>query len=113
MQVLFQRYEYLIRIDRLDQVVGNLVAYGLIHNILFLAFRNHYYGDMRLALLDGREGLEAGQSGHIFVENNQVKMPCSAHIQRIASAHCGGHVIAFAVKEQQVRLQKVYLVIRP
>ncbi len=98
-QVLFQRYEYLIGIDGLDEVIGNLVAYGLIHNIFLFALSDHYHRYVRLTLLNGRECFEAGQARHILVEYNQIEMPRSAHIQGIASAHSRGHFIAFAVEE--------------
>ena len=98
-QVLFQRYEYLIRIDRLDEVIGDFITYGLIHNIFLFALSDHYHRYVRLALLDGRESLEASQTRHLLVEYNQIEMSRSAHIQGIAPAHSRGHVIAFALEE--------------
>ena len=44
MDVLFQRQEYLVGIDGLDQIVGNLLSDGLFHDVFFLALGHHHYG---------------------------------------------------------------------
>ena len=112
-QVFFQRYEYLVGVDGFNKVIGNFITYSLIHNVFLFALSDHYHRYVRLALLDSREGFETCQAGHILIEYNQVEMPRGAHIQGIASAHCRGHTITFAFKEQQVRFQEVYFIVRP
>ena len=39
--ILFDRQQHLVRIDRFDQVIGDFRAYRLIHDILLLAFGDH------------------------------------------------------------------------
>ena len=57
MQVLFERHENLVRIDRLDKIVGNLVADSLVHDVFLLALRNHNHRHIGMQLLDLRQRL--------------------------------------------------------
>ena len=43
-QILLYRQKHLVGIHRFDDIVGNLRADSLIHNVLLLALRNHNYG---------------------------------------------------------------------
>ena len=52
MDVLLQRQQYLVGVDGFYQVVGNLLADGLIHNVFFLALGHHNNGNLRGNLLD-------------------------------------------------------------
>ena len=57
--VLLQRQQYLVGVDGLDEVVGNLLADGLFHDVLLLALRHHHHGQRRLEFLDVLQGLQA------------------------------------------------------
>ena len=54
MDILFQGEQYLVRVDGLDEVVGNLGADGLVHDVLLLALGHHHHGHCGLHLLDER-----------------------------------------------------------
>ena len=42
--MLLERHQYLLRIDRFDQIVRYLLPYGLIHDVLFFRLRDHHHG---------------------------------------------------------------------
>ena len=72
MDILLQRQQYLVRVYRLDKVIGNLRPNGLVHDILLLALGHHHYRDGRLHLLDERQCLQPRESRHVLVQQNQV-----------------------------------------
>ena len=72
--MLLQGDENLVGVDGLYQIVGYLVADGLVHDVLLLAFGNHDYRDVGRRLFDAREGFEAGESGHVLVEDYKVEV---------------------------------------
>ena len=56
--ILLERQKNLTGIDGLDEVVGDLRSYRLLHDVLLLALRHHDDGRGRLYLLDALERLE-------------------------------------------------------
>ena len=113
MNVLFDRQQDLIRIDRFDQVVGNFRADRLVHDVLLLAFGDHNDRGHRPDLLDARQGFETGQTGHHFVEDDQIVLFRSSQIDRIVPVVAGLDVVPFPLKEQNVGLEEVDLVVDP
>ena len=59
MNILLQRQQYLVGIHWLNEIVGYLTTDGLIHDILFLTLRNHYYRNRRCNLLDTLQGVKS------------------------------------------------------
>ncbi len=47
MYILLQRQQYLVGVNRLYQIVGNLRPDGLIHNVLLLALGHHNHRHRR------------------------------------------------------------------
>ena len=44
LDMLLEAKQYLVGVDRFDEVVGNLLTYGLLHYILLFALGNHHHG---------------------------------------------------------------------
>jgi hypothetical protein len=57
--VFLQGQQHLHGIDRFDQVVGNFMTNGLVHDVFFLAFGDHYHRQGRKQGLDLVKGLDA------------------------------------------------------
>ena len=87
----------MVGIDRLYQIVGDLVADGLIHDALLLALRHHHNGHVGVDLFDQRKCFQPGQSGHILVEENDVERLLLAAIDRILPADNGDNLVAFVL----------------
>ena len=51
MQIFLDGQQYLIRVYRIYKVVGNVVSNSLVHDILLLAFGDHYHRSLRGDLL--------------------------------------------------------------
>ena len=67
MQIFLDRKKQLIRVDRLDQIVGDFVSDSLIHNAFFFALGDHHDRHCRSDFFNGGECFEAGQTGHILI----------------------------------------------
>ena len=65
--ILLQGEEYLVGVDGLDEVVGNLRADGLVHDILLLTLRHHDDGCGWLYVPDELQRLKTAQSWHLLV----------------------------------------------
>ena len=76
--VLLQREQDLIGIDGLDEIVGYLLADGLIHDILFLALGDHHHGGGRRQLFDALQRLQTAEARHLLVEQHQVERSFAA-----------------------------------
>ena len=66
--VLLERQQYLVGVDGLDKVVGNLLSDGLFHDVLFLALGNHDHGQRGMQLLDALESLQTAKARHLLVK---------------------------------------------
>ena len=111
--MLLYGYKYLVGVHRLDEVVGNLAAYSLVHYIFFFALGNHYHGRLRLPLLYQSESLKPGKSRHILVEYYQVERLGHGHVERVAPVVRSHDVVAAVAQKEQVGLEKVYLIVGP
>jgi hypothetical protein len=68
---------------------------------------------MRLALLDQSKSLEAGESGHILVKDNEIEVLTVSEGESIAAVVGSDKFIALVAQEHQVGLQQVDLIVGP
>ena len=113
MHVLLDREQHLIGVDGFDEVVGDLRADGLVHDVLLLALGHHDDGRRGAHLLDLGKGFESRHAGHHFVEDDQVVGSFGSHVDRVVSVVAGVHFIALLFEEQDVGLQEFDLVVHP
>lgn len=111
--VLFQGQEYLVGVYRLDEVIGNLRTYGLIHDVLLFALGAHYDWRSRLNVLYLLQGLQSAESRHHLVEQDKVKGLPFAFLYCVGAVADGNHLIAFLLQEDDVCLQQLYFIIHP
>ena len=102
--VLLQHQQDLVGVDGFDEIVGNLLADGLLHNILFLALSDHHNRCRGRNLLDALKGLKPGEAWHLLVEHHQVKRPFTAQVYGIGAVAARCHFIAFLFEEDDVCL---------
>ena len=113
MEILFDGEEELVGVDGFDEVVGYLIADGLVHNALLFALSNHDDGHGWVNLLDRGKGLKSGESGHVLIEEDEVEGLFAATVYRVLSADDGRHVVAFLFEEKDVGLEEVDLIVGP
>ena len=111
--VLLQRQQYLVGVDRLDEVVGNLGADGLVHDVLLLALGHHHHRHGGLHLLDERQRLESREARHILIEQDKVIVAFAATIQRITSVGRRVHLVVLSLEKKDMGTQEFYLVVNP
>ena len=111
--VFFQGQQDLARVDRFDEVVGNFRADCLVHDVLFLAFGHHDDGHVGPELLDLRQGLEAAESGHVLVEQDEVEIFLAATVYGVGAVRGGHYVVVLFGQEEDVRAEHFDLVVHP
>ncbi len=111
--VLLDREQHLIGVHGLDEVVGDLRADGLVHDVLLLALGHHDDGRGGAHLLDLGERFESRHAGHHFVEDYQVVGPFGSHVDRVVAVVAGVYFVALLFEEQDVGLQQFDLVVHP
>ena len=99
--------------DRLDQVVADASAEGVLHDVLLFALGHHDHWHGGPPLLDGAEGVQPCQAGHLLVEQHQVGLRCLQLFQRIGAGAYGIDCITFLFEEEDVGLEEVDLVVGP
>ena len=99
MDILLYREQHLIGVYGLDDVVSNLRAYGLIHNILLLALGHHNNGRGGAHILNQRKRLQSRHTGHHLVENNQIKGHRAYHIDSVVTVVTRLYIVALALKK--------------
>lgn len=112
-EIFLNRQEYLVGVDRLDEIIGNLVADGLVHDVLLFALGNHDDGNMWRHLLDAGEGFKATQSRHVLIENYQVEMLFLHLFEGIEAVVYGNNLVSLLAKENDVGLQQIDLIVGP
>ena len=113
MDVLLQRQQNLRGIDGLDEVVGNLGADGLVHDVLLLALGAHHNGRGGLYLLDILERFESAETGHHLIEEDEVEGFLTAFFNGVVAVADGYHFVAFLLEEKDVGLEQFNLVVYP
>ena len=111
--VLFERQEYLVGMDGFDQVVGNLGADGLVHDVLLLTLGYHHNRDVGINLLDVLQGLKSAHAHHVLIQKYQVILALVTHVQRIVSVGDSIHLISLVLKEHDVCSEQVNLIVNP
>ena len=115
--MLLHREPYLVGVDGLDKVVANLTSQGILHQVLLFALGNHHHWQLGPALLDAGQGVYAAQSGHLLIQKHHIHpLTCLLLFQLVygigprIDRH---HRAALLLKEKDMRLQQVYLIIGP
>ena len=98
--VLLQCQQDLVGIHGLDQIVGNLLADSLVHDVLFLTLGHHHHGQGRVLFFDALKGLQSAETGHLLVEQYQVEVSLPAEVDGVGTVAHSHHVIALALQEQ-------------
>ena len=111
--VLLQREEYLLRVDGFYEVVGYLLAYSLVHDVLLLALGDHHDGCLRLYLLYAFQRLESADAGHHLVEKYKVEGLSLAQFDCVKAVIGYDDIVATCLKEYGMGLEMFYLVIYP
>ena len=68
--------------NRFDQIIGNIAANRFFHDVLLLAFGDHHNRHVRTLLFDPRQGVKTRNSGHIFIQKDDIKLLFIALIDR-------------------------------
>ena len=111
--VLLDRQQYLVGVDGLDDVVGDLRADRLVHDVLLLALGHHDDGRGGAYLLDLGKGFQSGHAGHHLVEDDQVVAAFGGHVDRVVPVVAGVDFIPFLTQEEHVGFQQFDLVVHP
>ena len=111
--IFLQRQQYLVGVDRFYEVVGNLFPYRLVHDVLLFALCHHNNRDVWLHLLDELQRLKPRQSGHHLVEQHEVEGVLLTLCHGVAAVTHSNHLVALLLKENDVGLEMVYLVVSP
>ena len=93
--VLLQREQYLVGVDGLDEVVGNLLSDGLVHDVFLLALGDHDDGHLRGDLLDALQGLQTAETGHHLVEHDEVEGAFAAFLYGVRAVGDCHHLVTF------------------
>ena len=101
-KVFLYGQKYLFRIDRFYEVVGDFVADCLIHDIFFLAFGNHYHRNVGRYELDALQCLKSRQSGHVFIEDDEVEVLFVDECKSVSTAAGGDNLVALPFEEHYV-----------
>ena len=113
MDILLQRQQDLCRVHGLDEVVGNLTAYCLVHDVLFLALGDHHDGSGRCKVLNAGECLESAEAWHIFVKENKVIGALGHAVKGVVAVANGIDLVTLLLEEEDVGFEEFYLVVNP
>ena len=113
MDVLLQRQQYLVGVDGLDEVVGNLLADSLVHDVFLLALGHHHHRHLRRHFLDAFQGLQTAQARHHLVEQYQVESSFLTFLNGIGAIAYRHDFVAFLFQKEQVGTKQLYLVVSP
>ena len=58
-------------------------------------FGNHHHGQLGPALFDAAQGIDAGEAGHLLVEEDEVGLPLLQLVKGVAARLHGDDVVAF------------------
>ena len=95
MNVFLDGEKYLIGVYGLDEVVGNLRAHRLIHNVLLLALGHHNHGRKGTHLLDKRKCFKARHTRHHLVEDDEIVVGAACHLDSVEAVVAALHLVAF------------------
>ena len=113
MYILLDRQKKLVRVDRLDQVIGDLVTDGLVHDAFFFTFGHHHDRYVGVDLFDMGQCFQTSQTGHVLVEENNIERLLPATVDSILPTDHRNYFISFILQKQNVRFQQIDLIICP
>ena len=100
-------------IDRLDQIVGDVGADGVLERLGLLALGDHHD---RHAVVDGPDGpeqLEPAAAGHLLVEQDDAVRLALEQDQRVVAVGGRLHGEALLFEEEDVRREALDLIVDP
>ena len=100
--VLLECQQNLLRIDRFEQIIGNLRANGLVHQVFRLILCHHHDWHVGRSLLDGRQRLKSAESRHILVEKDEVVIVFSAEVDGVWPVRARLHGISLLFQENDM-----------
>ena len=112
-EVFLYRQQYLVWIYGFYEVVGNLAAYGLVHDVFLLALGNHDYRHIGLQQLDLLQGFKTAYARHVLIEDYEVEVLRLYHVESVAAVGHGLNLISLVFQKQNVRLQQVDFIVSP
>ncbi len=113
LQELLARHKDLAGVDGLGQVVADLLADRLLHQRLFLVFRDHNDRKTGAEILDLRERTEPPHARHHLVEEDEVIFLFLHHGDRVLTVGDGVDCVPLLVEIPHVGAQEFDLVIDP
>ncbi len=113
MEYFFNGQEYLVGVYRLYEIICDLAADSLIHDVLLFALGDHYHRQMGLSLLDERQSLKSGVARHVLIKNHQIEVLAVSQRKRVAAIIGRDKFIPLVAKKHQVGFQKVDLIVGP
>ena len=105
--------EDLARVDRLDEVVGDLGAQGVLEGLGLLALRHHDHGHGLVHGPDGAEELEPTPAGHLLIEQDDAIGLALEHDEGIVTMGTGVDGESLFLEEHDVRGEGLDLVVDP
>jgi len=111
--VLLQRQQDLRGVHGFDEVVGNLAADGLVHDVLLLALGDHHHGCRGRHLLDALQRLQAAEARHVLIEEDEVVGLLAATVDGVEAVGDGIDRVAFLFQKEDMSLQQLYLIVDP
>ena len=115
MDMRLEAQEYLAGINRLDQIIGYLLADSLLHDMLLFRFGNHNHRYFGMQTFDLLKRFQSRHSRHVLVQEDDTEsgMLMTENFQRILAVTGGNDFVVLLFQINNVRLQQVYLVINP
>ncbi len=111
--MLLEGEQDLVRVHGLDQVIADLAADRILHDVFLLALGDHHHGRLRGKGFDLGERFETGEAGHVLIEQyGAVLLPLHL-LHRVDAVVHGIHGVAFLLQEQYVWAQEIDLVVGP
>jgi len=110
---LLQAEEHLVGVDGLYQVVGDLAADGIVHEIFGLVLGDEHDGGLLVRLFDLGKCFETRDPGHGLVQENHVDLVLFYKIDRIETVGEGLYFIAFILEEKDVGMKTFYFIVDP
>ena len=111
--VALQGQQNLVGIDGLDEVVGNVGADGLVHDVFFFTLGDHHDGYGRQKRLDFSQRLQARESGHVLVEQNQVEALLLTQVDGVGTVGCLANLVTFAFQKKDLGAHHSDFVVYP
>ena len=73
MNMFLQAKQNLTRVHGFNQVIGDLLSDGLLHDMLFLRFGNHHHRHLRMNTLDLLQRLQTRHTRHVLIQEHDIK----------------------------------------